>query len=101
MPGRPARELVTRCAGAIMDPTGERQRNQAAYRRLSDFIQQTYPPGRFLAISEGKIVADAADFEELDTALHHMCQHSAEGLVVQAGVDYPEMAVIFAQDLHA
>ena len=39
-----------------MGPTQERQVNQAAYRRLRDFIQQTYPPGRFLAISGARLL---------------------------------------------
>jgi hypothetical protein len=81
-----------------MDPTQERQLNQAAYRQLSSFIQNTYPPGRFLAISGGKIIADAARFEELNSILRQMGNHSPEVLVVQAGVDYPEAVTIFAQD---
>lgn len=46
----------------------ERQVNQAAFRQLNGFIQQTYSPGRFLAISGGKVIADAVDFEGLDVA---------------------------------
>ena len=58
-------------------------------------IDQTYPHGQFVAIHEGRIVADAATFDELSTALDAMGKDSAEILVVQAGVDYPENAVIF------
>jgi hypothetical protein len=72
----------------------ERRRNQAAYRELSDFIRKTYAPGAFVAISEGTIVADAADFGTLNSRLHQMGKHSPEVLVVQAGVDYPETATI-------
>jgi hypothetical protein len=81
-----------------MGPTQERQVNQAAYRQLRDYIQQTYPTGRFLAISGGQIVADAARFEELNSLLHQMGNDSPEVLVVQAGIDYPETVTIFAQD---
>ncbi len=81
-----------------MDPTQERQLNQAAYRQLSSFIEKTYPPGRFLAISGGKIIADAARFEELNALLHQMGHHSPDVVVVQAGVHYPETVTIFAQD---
>jgi hypothetical protein len=81
--------------GATMDPTQERTLNQAAYRQLSSFIQKTYPPGRFLAIAGGKIIADAARFEELNAILHQMGNHSPDVLVVQAGVDYPEQVTIF------
>jgi hypothetical protein len=81
-----------------MDPTQERQLNQAAYRQLSGFIQKTYPPGRFLAISGGTIIADAAGFEELNALLHQRGNHSPDVLVVQAGVHYPETVTIFLQD---
>jgi hypothetical protein len=81
-----------------MDPIQERQLNQASYRQLSSFIQQTDPPGRFVAIAGGKIVADAAGFEEVNSILHQMGDHSPEVLVVQAGVAYPMTVTIFAQD---
>jgi hypothetical protein len=71
---------------------------RSPYRQLRSFIQQTYPPGRFLAISGGKIVADAASFVEVNAMLHDMGNYSAEVLVVQAGVEYPESVVIFPQD---
>ena len=75
-----------------MDATRERQVNEAAYRRLADSIKQTYPAGRFLAIAGGQVVADAGHFEELRPAL--------QALIVQAGVEYPETAVIFATEEH-
>jgi hypothetical protein len=83
-----------------MDPTQERQLNQAAYRQLRSFIQQNYPTGRFIAISGGKIIADAGHFEELNSILHQMGNDSPEVLVVQAGVDYPETVTIVAQGAH-
>jgi hypothetical protein len=83
-----------------MDSTQERRFNQAAYRQLSGLIQKTYPPGRFVAISGGQIIADAASFGELNSILLGMGKHSPDVLVVQAGTDYPETAVIFAQDSH-
>ncbi len=81
-----------------MDPLQERALNQAAYRQLSGFIRQTFAPGQFVAISDGKIAADAASFGELDALLHQMGKRSTAVLVVQAGIEYPETAVIFAQD---
>jgi hypothetical protein len=79
-----------------MDPTQERQLNQTAYRQLSSLIEKNYPPGRFVAISGGKIIADAARFDELNSILHQIGNHSPEVLVVQAGVHYPETVTIFA-----
>lgn len=81
-----------------MNQSKEQQVNEAAYRRLRGFIQQTYAPGRFLAISNGQIVADAGNFGELHSKLHQMGNEFAGALVVQAGVDYPETAIIFVQD---
>ena len=84
-----------------MDPNQEQQLNQDAYRRLRTVIEKTYPPARFVAIARGQIVADAADFEQLDTLLHRMGIPRAEALVAQAGVDHLEPVVILAQDLQA
>lgn len=82
-----------------MDSTQERQLNQTAFRQLHGFILQNYPAGRFVAISGGRIIANAASFVELDAVLHHMGKHTPDVLVVQAGVEYPETAVIFAHDV--
>jgi hypothetical protein len=76
----------------------ERERNNAAYRRLKEFIRQHYPHGRFVAIAGGAIVADGPSFEALDEALRAMGNDSAETMIVQAGFDYPEYAVILAQE---
>jgi hypothetical protein len=74
----------------------ERAANHAAYHRLKDAIARTYKPGRFVAISSGQIVADADAFEELRARLAAAGKDPAEVLVVQAGVQYPETAVIFS-----
>jgi len=84
-----------------MSSNQEQLRNQAAYRHLRSSINQTYPAGRYVAIAGGQIVADAASFEELDTMLHRMGQHSTDVLVVQAGIDYPEAVVIFSHDVRS
>ena len=74
----------------------ERAANHAAYRRLKDAIARTYKPGQFVAISGGQIVADADGFEELRARLAAAEKDPAEVLVVQAGVEYPDTAVIFS-----
>ena len=81
-----------------MDAMQERQLNQTAFRQLKGFILKTYPSGTFVAISGGNIIADAARFDELNSILHGMGNHSPEVLIVQAGVDYPETVTIFGQD---
>ena len=80
-----------------MSMNQERQLNHAAYRRLRDTINQSYPAGRFVAIAKGQIVADADSFNELDRVLCNMGITSPEVLVVKAGVDYPEMVTIFIE----
>jgi hypothetical protein len=77
--------------------THDRQLNQAAYRRLAASINQTYPPGRFVAIAGGQIVADAGRFDEMHARLSAMGISPPEALVVEAGIEYPDAAVIFAR----
>ena len=78
-----------------MDSLEERRLNQAAYRQLKDTIGRTYPPGRFVAISGGRIIADADGFDELRSLMTAKGTDPAHVLIVQAGVEYPETAVIF------
>lgn len=74
----------------------DRAANHAAYRRLKETIARAYKPGRFVAIAGGQIVADADGFDELRSRLAAVGKDSAEVLVVQAGVEYPETAVLFS-----
>jgi hypothetical protein len=64
--------------------------NRAAYGRLRERINREFSADRFVAISMGKIVADAASFSELNSLLHSMGFGSPEIMVVQSGVEYPE-----------
>lgn len=73
----------------------DRQANQVAFRKAYSSIQDAYTPGRFVAISDGQIVADADRFEELRTALISLGKDPTQVLIIQAGVEYPESAVIF------
>lgn len=79
-----------------MDPNREREVNQTAYRQLKPTIDQTYPPGRFVAIHEGKIAGDARTFRELDDSLTARGLTSRNILVIQAGVKYPDYVYIFS-----
>ena len=69
--------------------------NHAAYRRLKEEIARAYKPGRYVAIAGGQVVADADGFDELRTRLAALGKDLPDVFVVQAGVDYPETAVIF------
>jgi hypothetical protein len=70
------------------------EEEQAAYERLKDTIKATYPKGWFVAIHGGKIVADAATFDEIDQMLTKRGIPQPEGLVVQVGVEYLDNAII-------
>lgn len=76
----------------------ERAANHAAYLRLKGAIARTYKHGRFVAIAGGLIIADADGFDDLRSRVAAVGKDSAEVLVIQAGVEYPESAVIFATD---
>ena len=70
--------------------------NQRAYRNLKPEIDRTYPKGHFVAIDEGKIVADAPTFQELDARLDAMGKPSPEILVVQSGDELSGFGWIFS-----
>jgi hypothetical protein len=63
---------------------------------LKETLVPTFGIGRFVAIANGQIIADAADFTELRSRLAEMGKEPAKVLIVQAGVDYPEKAIIFS-----
>ena len=73
----------------------KQQINEDAYRRLKPEIDSTFEEGWFIAIDDGKIIADAASYEDLEAKLDAMGDTHAEALVVQAGEDYLESATIF------
>jgi hypothetical protein len=80
-----------------MDTATEHDLNQKAYRQLKETIAKTYPPGRYVAISEGRIVADADNFPELDALLKAMGKDPVHVLVAEAGVEDPEYVDILAE----
>ncbi len=84
-----------------MSPLPERELNQAAYRELKETIKQRFPLGRFVAISSGQIVADAEGVLELCALLRAMGKDPMTALAVEAGVDYPETAIILLAGLAA
>jgi hypothetical protein len=72
----------------------ERTPNEIAYRNLKPEIDRSYPKGRFIAIHNQKIAADAATLPELLASLAARGLNPKECLAVQAGVDYPEFVHI-------
>ena len=68
--------------------------NDTAFRRLKPAIDKQFPPGHFVALDGGDIIADAASFNELQEKLAAAGRNEPDVFVVQAGVDYPEFAFI-------
>ena len=77
-----------------MKTNQERQRELTAFRRMRDKLARNYPRGRFLAICEGSIVADAEKMDALRSNLIALGKNPSEALVVRAGDEYPEEATI-------
>jgi hypothetical protein len=71
-----------------------RTETQEAFRRLKPRIDASYPKGWFVALDGEQIIADAANFDDLTARLIKMGRKPPETFMVQAGVDYPEYAVI-------
>ena len=78
-----------------MNAEQEHALNEAAFRRLEQQLAQTYAAGWFVAISGGEIVANAEDFDALSVQLTSLGKEPSETFIVQAGVQYPESAIIF------
>jgi hypothetical protein len=72
----------------------EHDQNEAAFRRLEDTIRQTFPRGHFVGIAGGQIVANAPTFEKLRALLIAQGKDPVHTLIVQAGEEYPETAII-------
>jgi hypothetical protein len=70
-----------------------RYRNDRAFWRLKPYIDKNYPPGQYIGIVDGKIVADAADFKTLHEKLISIEKRLDHRMVVQAGVAYYKKAI--------
>ena len=73
----------------------KRKQTQDAFRKIKPKLDQTYPKGWFIALEGEQVIADAPNFDALTGILLKMSKNPAETFMVQAGIDYPEKAVIF------
>jgi hypothetical protein len=80
---------------AVTELDEAHERNQAAFRRMKASLDEQYPPGRFLALAEEQVVADAPTIDSLIGKLAERGVDRQRTLVVQAGINYPTEAVIF------
>ena len=74
--------------------TTEHDLDQAAYRRLEENINQTYPQGQFVAIYGEKVVGDESEFFALYESLQKAGINPQAALIIQAGHRYPKSGVI-------
>jgi hypothetical protein len=68
--------------------------NEAGYRKLKPYIDQTFPKKHFVAIDKGELVGNATDFWVLYNTLVAEGRDPLKVLVVQVGKEYPDYAVI-------
>jgi hypothetical protein len=71
------------------------ERNNAAYQRLKETVDRTYPKGQFVGIGDDQIVGDAGTFRDLERLLQDRGRDPRHVLVVEAGITYPEHVTIF------
>jgi len=74
--------------------SSEREKNQAAFQSSKEELINRFPPGHFVAFEGGKIVADAASFDQLTEALAVVGKDRPDVFVVQVGVEYPDEVFI-------
>ena len=71
-----------------------REKKQSAFQSAKEELTAHYPPGHFIAFNDGRIVADAASFDQLTEALAAVDKDRPEVFVVQVGVEYPDEVFI-------
>jgi hypothetical protein len=69
--------------------------NQVAYEGLQQEIDRRFPAGHFVAIENGAVLADDATHRQLIDKLRSQGRSPQGMLIVQAGVKYPQSAIIF------
>lgn len=68
---------------------------ESSFRALKPVLDQRYPKGWFVALEGNEVVADGSTLDALLANLQALGKDPRNCLAVQAGVDYPEYAVIF------
>jgi hypothetical protein len=71
-----------------------RKNPREQYEEVKQEIDSRFPPGRYVAVENGAILADGETHAELDEALAGLGRSPQGLLIVQAGVDYPKEATI-------
>ena len=77
------------------ESSNDTERDNIAFRRLKPEIDATHPPGWFVAIANGQVIAAAADFHALERTLRAQGRDPRRVFVIEAGANYPEYVTIF------
>lgn len=64
--------------------------NDAAYRAMKQDLERLYPAHQFVAFTEGRICADAADFDQLVETLKKNEVDADRSMIVQVGENLPD-----------
>ena len=80
-----------------MSGNKKRPRGQQ-YEDLKQDIDRRYPPGQFVAVESGQVIADDESHRKLVEKLKSLGKSPNGMLIVQAGVDYPDTAMILLQE---
>jgi hypothetical protein len=73
----------------------ERSRNEEAYQRLRDSLEQEYR-GQFVVIAHGKLVAAGPTLEKAVAQAEAVAPQATHRLVVKVGEEYPSSVTIGA-----
>jgi len=65
------------------------------YAQAKSDVDRQFPRGRFVALEDGRPVADADTHRALVETLQAQGKSPKDLLIIQAGIDYPKSAVIF------
>ena len=77
-----------------MSETHESPSRSGEYKDLKKEIDSRFPSGHFVAVESGQVIADAGSHRELVQKLEAVGKSPKDMLIVQAGVEYPESAII-------
>ena len=77
----------------------DKKQSGQQYEDLKQDIDRRYPPGRFVAIESSQVIADDESHRKLVEKLRALGKSPNGMLIVQAGVDYPESALILLKEL--
>lgn len=78
-----------------MSAFNNQESEAGSFASIKAAIDANYPPGSYVAIAEGHVVAFAASFSELERLLHQQGRDPRDMLVTEAGAPHPECVTIF------